>query len=158
LKNTGLSKSTISKVSLVLLDSTNNYLQYLLYSKAANAPDGKSDREHSKITAFSRNPAAVVNMRLPKKYCQDLFIDNLGQPDAAVKIDKHVEVLSIKSSRFKNWLCKISYDFSAERNKQVHNKEDQSKKYIQLKMWKMKLREKQRKEGRRRGYSRYPYH
>src|ERR687887_1309311 len=35
-----LSKSTISKVSLVLLDSTNNYLQYLLYNKAAEAPNG----------------------------------------------------------------------------------------------------------------------
>src|SRR6188472_1522336 len=54
----GLSKSTISKASLVLLDSTNNYLQYLLYSKAAaaDAPNGKGDREHSQITTLSRNP------------------------------------------------------------------------------------------------------
>jgi hypothetical protein len=28
----GLSKSTIGKVSLILMDSTNNYLQYLLYN------------------------------------------------------------------------------------------------------------------------------
>ncbi|HJT49028.1 MAG TPA: DNA polymerase domain-containing protein [Nitrososphaeraceae archaeon] len=125
----GLSKSTISKVSLVLLDSTNNYLQYLLYSKAAaNAPDGKGDQQHAHITTLSRNPAAVVAMRLAKKYCQDFFIDNLGQPHAAVKIDKHLEVLQIKSSRFKNWLCKTFYDFSAEIGKQVHNKDDQFKK------------------------------
>jgi DNA polymerase elongation subunit (family B) len=125
----GLSKSTISKASLVLLDSTNNYLQYLLYSKAAaaDAPNGKGDREHSQITTLSRNPAAVVTMRLAKKHCQDLFIDTLGQPHAAVKIDKHLEVLPIKSSRFKNWLCKIFYDFSSERKKQVPNKDDQSK-------------------------------
>src|SRR5919197_1986719 len=43
----GLSKSTISKVSLVLLDSTNNYLQYLLYNKTADAPNGKGGRVHS---------------------------------------------------------------------------------------------------------------
>ncbi|HJT47450.1 MAG TPA: DNA polymerase domain-containing protein [Nitrososphaeraceae archaeon] len=127
----GLSKSTISKVSLVLLDSTNNYLQYLLYSKAAaKAPDGKGDQQHSHITTLSRNPAAVVAMRLAKKHCQDLFIDNLGQPHAAVKIDKHLEVLPIKSSRFKNWLCKIFYDCYTERNKQVHNKDDQRSKKL----------------------------
>jgi hypothetical protein len=123
-----LSKSTISKVSLVLMDSTNSYLQYLLYNKAADAPNGKGSREHSQITTLSRNPAAVVTMRLVKKYCQDFFIDNLGQPYAAVKIDKHLEVLPIKSSRFKNWLCKVFYDFSAERNKEVCNKDGQSKK------------------------------
>jgi hypothetical protein len=126
----GLSKKTISNVSLVLLDSTNNYLQYLLYNKAAYASNGKGDRQHYQITTLSRSPAAVVAMRLAKKYCQDLFIDNLGQPHAAVKIDKHLEVLPIKSSRFKNWLCKIFYDFSAERNKQARDKENQPKKYI----------------------------
>ena len=125
----GLSKSTIGKMSLVLLDSTNNYLQYLLYSKAAaDTPNGKGDRQYSHIATLSRNPAAAVVMRLANKYCQDLFIDNLGQPYTAVKIDKHLEVLPIKSSTFKNWLCKIFYDFSSERRKQVHNKDDQSKK------------------------------
>src|SRR5919204_103929 len=70
-----LSKNTISKVSLVLLDSTNNYLQYLFYNKAvADAPDGKGNTS-SIGTILSRNPAAVVAMRLAKKYCQDLFID-----------------------------------------------------------------------------------
>ena len=123
-----LSKSTISKVSLVLMDPTNNYLQYLFFSKVADSPNGRGDREHPQITTLSRNPAAAVTMRLAKKYCQDFFIDNLGQPHAAVKIDKHLEVLQIKSSRFKNWLCKTFYDFSAERGKQVHNKDDQSKK------------------------------
>jgi hypothetical protein len=128
LRYPSLSKSTISKVSLVLMDPTDNYLQYLFFSKAANAPNGKGDREHPQITTMSRNPAAVLTMRLAKKYCQDFFIDNLGQPHAAVKIDKHLEVLQIKSSRFKNWLCKTFYDFSAERDKQVHYKGDQSKK------------------------------
>jgi DNA polymerase elongation subunit (family B) len=125
----GLSKSTISKVSLALLDSTNNYLQYLLYSKAAaDAPDGKGDRQHPSIATLSRNPAAVVSMRLAKRYCQNLFVDNLGQPHAAVKIDRHLEVLPIKSSRFKNWLCKVFYDFSSDRKKQVPNTDSQSKK------------------------------
>ena len=123
-----LSKSIISKVSLVLMDSTNNYLQYLLYNKAANVPSSKGNREHSQITTLSHNTAALIAMRLAKKYCHDFFIDSLGQPYAAVEIDKHFEVLPIKSSRFKNWLCKIFYDFSGKRNKEVSKKDDQSKK------------------------------
>ena len=121
----GLSKSIISKVSLVLLDSSSNYLQYLLYNKAAAAaasdddtPDGKCNHQNSAITTLSRNSysAAAITMRLANTYCQNFFIDTLGQPHAAVTIDKHLEVLPIKSSRFKNWLCKIFYDFSSERN------------------------------------------
>ncbi len=88
-------------------------------------------------------------MRLAKKYCQDFFIDNLGQPHAAVKIDKHLEVLPIKSSRFKNWLCKIFYDFSAERNKEVRNKDDKSKKIHSVEDVKNEDRRDREEEDRR---------
>jgi hypothetical protein len=115
-----LSKDTIGKVSLILMDSTNNYLQYLLYNKA-DGLNSKDHRESSQISTLSRNPGAVVTMKLAKKYCQDFFLDNLGQPYVAVKIDSHLEVLPIKSSRFKNWLCKLFYDYTSERNKEVRN-------------------------------------
>ena len=146
-----LSKSIISKVSLVLMDSTNNYLQYLLYNKAADAPNGKGNREHSQISyTLAQLLLQLIAMRLAKKYCHDFFIDNLGQPYAAVKIDKHFEVLPIKSSRFKNWLCKIFYDFSSKRNKEVSNKDDQSKKIHSVEDVKNEDREKQRKKKKMR--------
>jgi hypothetical protein len=67
----GLPKSTISRVSLVLLDSTNNYLQYLLYNKAAaDILDGKGAMQHSRL---SRNGAAAVATRFAKEHCQDFF-------------------------------------------------------------------------------------
>ena len=111
-----LSKDTIVKVSLILMDSTNNYLHYLLYNK----PDGLNGKGHGEsfqISTLPRNPGALVTMKLAKKYCQDFFLDNLGQLYVAVKIDSHLEVLPIKSSRFKNWLCKMFYDYTSERNK-----------------------------------------
>lgn len=128
-----LSTNTIGKISLVLLDSTNNYLQYLLYSKAAaEITNGRDNQGHSSFVLTSRNSGAVTTLKLAKKYCQDFFIDNLGQPHAAVKIDKHLEVLPIKSSRFKNWICKMFYDYTSERNKvcnenpskKIHSVED----------------------------------
>ena len=62
-----LSKSIIGKVSLVLMDSTNNYLQYLLYNKAANVPSSKYDREHSQITTLSHNTAAADRYEISQK-------------------------------------------------------------------------------------------
>ena len=90
-----LSKDTIGKVSLILMDSTNNYLQYLLYNKP-DGLNGKGHGEFSQISTLSRNPGALLTMKLAKKYCQDFFPDNLGQPYVAVKIDSHLEVLANK--------------------------------------------------------------
>ena len=109
--------------------------------------------KYSTIDSLSRNPlsAAVITMRLAKKYCQDFFIDNLGQPYAAVKIDKHLEVLQIKNSRLKNWLCKTFYDLSAERDKQSRDKDDQQPKKIHsVEDVKNETRKEKEKKGRRR--------
>jgi hypothetical protein len=81
-----LCKDIIGKVSLILMDSTNNYLQFLLYDKA-DGLNGKDNGERSQISTLPRNPGALVTMKLVKKYCQDFFLDNLGQPYVAVKID-----------------------------------------------------------------------
>jgi DNA polymerase I len=123
-----LSKDTVNKVLLYLMDASNGYLKYLLYNKAEEL-NGKNHKESSQIQLLSgKRAAALLALKLAKQHCQDFFIDNLGQPDAAVKIDKHLEVLPIKSSRFKNWLCKIFYDYTSERHKEVSNKDGQSKK------------------------------
>jgi hypothetical protein len=116
LRYPGLSKNTVSKVLLYLMDASNGYLQYLLYNKAEEL-NGKSHEESSQIQILSgKRAATILAMKLAKQYCQDFFIDNLGQPHAAVKIDKHLEVLPIKGSRFKNWLCKVYYDFTISKN------------------------------------------
>jgi hypothetical protein len=46
---------------------------------------------------------------LAEDQCQQLFLDQFGLPYAAIKIHDHVEILSLKSSRFKNWLCRAFY-------------------------------------------------
>jgi hypothetical protein len=46
---------------------------------------------------------------LAEDQCQHLFLDQFGLPYAAIKIHNHIETLSLKSSRFKNWLCRIFY-------------------------------------------------
>ncbi len=127
LRYPGLSKNAVSKVLLFLMDASNGYLQYLLYNKAEEL-NGKSHKESSQIQILSgKGAAAILAMKLAKQHCQDFFIDNLGQPHAAVKIDNHLEVLPIKGSRFKNWLCNVYYDFTIGKNAQKDTSDDEEK-------------------------------
>ena len=115
LRYSDLSKNTISKVLLFLMDVSNGYLQYLLYNKAEelNADGTGNGKESSKLQILTgRNAGAKIAMKLTKKHCQDFFLDNFGQPHVPVKIDKHLEVLPIKGSKFKNWLCQVFYDYT----------------------------------------------
>lgn len=82
-----LSKDTVNKVLLFLMDANNGYLQYLLYNKAEEL-NGKNNKESSQIQISSGKGAAVrLAIKLAKKYCLDFFIDNLGQPHVAVKVN-----------------------------------------------------------------------
>ena len=45
-----------------------------------------------------------------ENFAKTFFLDNLGQPYAAIKVDEHVEVIPIKSEKFKNWLTNLYYD------------------------------------------------
>lgn len=117
-----LSKETVNKVLLFfLMDASNGYLQYLLYNKTEEL-NGKNHKESSQVQILSgKRAAALVALKLAKQHCQDYFIDNLGRPYAAVKIDEHLAVLPIKGSKFKNWLCEVYYDFST--SKHLHKRD-----------------------------------
>ena len=42
--------------------------------------------------------------------CQELFVDQYGEPYAAVKIKEHIETLNLNHTRFRNWICKANYE------------------------------------------------
>jgi hypothetical protein len=56
--------------------------------------------------------AAQVALRLASEQCSGLFLDQFGTPYAAIEVGEHVETIALKSSRFRNWLCKIFYNNS----------------------------------------------
>jgi hypothetical protein len=62
-------------------------------------------KERSEETKSS----AQIALSLAEEKCSELFLDQFGTPYAAIKIGEHTEVLSLKSSRFKSWLCRIYY-------------------------------------------------
>jgi hypothetical protein len=53
--------------------------------------------------------SALIALSLAEEKCSELFLDQFGTPYAAIKIDEHTEVLSLKSSRFKSWICRVYY-------------------------------------------------
>jgi DNA-binding transcriptional MerR regulator len=49
-------------------------------------------------------------LSLAKEQCQELFVDQYGEPYAAVKIKEHLETLNLNHMRFRNWICKAYYE------------------------------------------------
>jgi hypothetical protein len=49
-------------------------------------------------------------LELVEENCSEFFLDQYGLPYAAVRINGHIETMSLHSKRFRNWLCKLSYD------------------------------------------------
>jgi hypothetical protein len=53
-------------------------------------------------------------LRLAEDQCDELFHDQFNAPYAAVQVGDHTEVLPLKSSRFRNWLCRLYYEFEQD--------------------------------------------
>ena len=51
-----------------------------------------------------------------KEHCIELFVDQYNVPHASIKIDNHVEILSLNNRRFKNLLYKICYNETKKLN------------------------------------------
>lgn len=101
-KDNGVDSSTSEKLKLELPLNYGKYFKLPEEIKAEEKPQDNRDKE-----AVS---SAVLAIHLAKEYSEEFFIDNLGQPYAAIKVDEHVEVHPIKGERFKNWLTKLYFD------------------------------------------------
>jgi hypothetical protein len=53
-------------------------------------------------------------LRLAQDQCDELFHDQFNAPYAVVHVGDHTEVLPLKSSRFRNWLCRLFYEFEGD--------------------------------------------
>jgi hypothetical protein len=74
-------------------------------AKDGNGKDHAFNEEKEKES----KSAAQKALELVEEQCSELFLDQFGMPYAAVRISEHIETLPLKSSRFRNWLCRIFY-------------------------------------------------
>jgi hypothetical protein len=49
-------------------------------------------------------------LELIEENCCEFFLDQYGMPYAAVRVNGHIETMSLHSKRFRNWMCKIYYE------------------------------------------------
>jgi hypothetical protein len=100
LKRRGVNKQHIPLLADVLDE---NY--HVFISQDDNAGGEQQQEEPNES-------AAQIALRLAGEQCSSLFLDQFGTPYAAIEVDEHIETLPLKSSRFRNWLCKIFYSNS----------------------------------------------
>jgi hypothetical protein len=100
LKRRGVNKQHIPLLADVLDE---NY--HVFISQDDNAGGEQQQEEPNES-------AAQIALGLAGEQCSSLFLDQFGTPYAAIEVDEHIETLPLKSSRFRNWLCKIFYSNS----------------------------------------------
>jgi hypothetical protein len=72
------------------------------------------DEEESGSDANEQESTALRALILAEDQCDELFHDQFNAPYAAILVGDHTEVLPLKSSRFRNWLCRLYYEFEGD--------------------------------------------
>jgi hypothetical protein len=76
----------------------------------ASSSSSNNNDDSSNIEDEDSRTIAQKTLDLAEANYSDLFVDQFGSPYAAVRIGEHIETLPLKSSRFKNWLCRLFYE------------------------------------------------
>jgi hypothetical protein len=69
--------------------------------------DTASDTDQEESTALRA-------LKLAEDQCDELFHDQFNAPYAAIQVGDHTEILPLKSSRFRNWLYRLYYEFEGD--------------------------------------------
>lgn len=88
----------------------------------AIAPEPDNNNNHGgnekKDTTTNNNrdkrPKGIDALEIVRSKCLSLFVDQIGEPYAAIKMKDHIETIEIASNRFKEWVIKVCYDYRRE--------------------------------------------
>jgi DNA polymerase family B len=94
-EETALSKEEITKLDRIITRDYDDWLQVVETKQG----DSKKDESSSRMV-----------VKLIKKNCLKVFLDNLGQGFAAITVRDHIEVLPIDHPKFRNWASTIYWD------------------------------------------------
>ena len=61
-----------------------------------------------------KRPKVINALEVVKGKCLSLFVDQIGEPYAAIRVNDHIEAIAIGSNRFKEWVIKTCYDYRKE--------------------------------------------
>ena len=127
-KNEKIDNAIASKLAFILCNEFEEYFRFLQNENGRIDGDGHnftiSDIQAGDITDTddtlkalptddedgAQKSQAQKALEIVAEKCSDLFLDQFGSHYAAVRIGEHIETLQLKSSRFKNWVCKRYYE------------------------------------------------
>ena len=81
-------------------------------SENEGSPQGNSSgRNENKKSKKDKGPDVIVILKMN---ILELFVDQIGDAYAAVKIKDYIEAIPINSSRFRDWIIKTCYDYEKQ--------------------------------------------
>ena len=84
----------------------------LIFVSASRKNQDKRDEEEHEVQQDNKDQVDVL--QLVKENSSEFFLDQYGAPFTTVRINEHMETMSLQSKRFRNWLCKTYYDKTGE--------------------------------------------
>jgi hypothetical protein len=72
-------------------------------------PIGCTNKESDSTATAAKPTKAELVLSLAEKNCSSLFTDEYDVPHAAIRVNEHLEVWSIRSRRFRNWISRTVY-------------------------------------------------
>jgi hypothetical protein len=74
---------------------------------------------YEQIKAMETSDSNAIALDLVKDKIMDLFLDEVKAPYATIKIDGHIETMSIKGQRFEDWIGALYYHHNKEQGRNL---------------------------------------
>lgn len=71
--------------------------------------DGNKDKHKNTGIESKRQSNYRSLLEIAKEHCSDFFVDEYQMPYASVSVDDHLEIISLRSRRFRSWLSNNFY-------------------------------------------------
>ncbi len=79
----------------------------------------KKDKKNGRVENKKQNITKAQDaLGVIKSKCLELFVDQIGEPYAAIKVRDHIETIPIRSNRFKDWIVKAYYGYRKEQQQE----------------------------------------
>ncbi len=101
LQRKGISSEHIT----MICDVADNNAEKILKCRLDKQAEKEKEENNHKLGATSQRL-----LSLAEEQCQELFVNQYGEPYAAVKINEHIETLNLNHTRFRNWISKAYYE------------------------------------------------
>src|SRR5215216_1702291 len=76
--------------------------------------DDKQGNGRKEQKKYQNATKALDALEVIRSKCSELFVDQIGEPYAAIKVRDHIETIPIRSNHFKDWIVKAYYDYRKE--------------------------------------------